>query len=78
MNFQVARIIGPGIGGIMIGLVGTKYTILISTIFFLPALITLSLIKLAPKNSEKKSKDSMFLDELYYVVKVAYQHFIIL
>tara|TARA_B100001093_G_scaffold192084_1_gene184585 strand:+ start:505 stop:1677 length:1173 start_codon:yes stop_codon:yes gene_type:complete len=78
MNFQVARIIGPGIGGIMIGLVGTKYTILISTIFFLPALITLSLIKLAPKNSEKKSKDSNFLYELYDGAKVAYKNFIIL
>jgi len=62
----------------MIGLVGTKYTILISTIFFLPALITLSLIKLAPKNSEKKSKDSNFLYELYDGAKVAYKNFIIL
>jgi MFS family permease len=78
MNFQVARIIGPSIGGILIGLVGTQYTILISSFFFIPALVTLSLIKLAPKQSEPKTKETNFIGELIDGAKFAYKNVIIL
>ncbi len=78
MNFQVARIIGPSIGGILIGIVGTKYTILISSFFFIPALVTLSLIQLAPKQREPKTKETNFIGELIDGAKFAYKNVIIL
>ena len=64
MNFQIARIIGPSVGGILIGLIGTKYTILFSSFFFLPALITLPMIVLTPKQGESIKKESNFISEL--------------
>ena len=64
MNFQIARIIGPSVGGILIGLIGTKYTILFSSFFFLPALIALPMIVLTPKQGESIKKESNFISEL--------------
>ena len=77
MNFQIARIIGPSVGGILIGLIGTKYTILFSSFFFLPALITLPMIVLTPKQGEATKKESNFISELIDGAKFAYRNAII-
>tara|TARA_B100001121_G_scaffold229916_1_gene203185 strand:- start:37 stop:1209 length:1173 start_codon:yes stop_codon:yes gene_type:complete len=77
MNFQIARIIGPSIGGILIGLLGTKYTILFSSFFFLPALITLPMIVLTPKQGESTKKDSNFISELIDGAKFAHRNAVI-
>lgn len=77
MNFQIARIIGPSIGGILIGIIGTKYTILFASFFFLPALITLPLIVLMPKQGESIKKESNFISELVDGAKFAHRNAII-
>ncbi|MBU92025.1 MAG: hypothetical protein CML88_00655 [Rhodobiaceae bacterium] len=77
MNFQIARIIGPSVGGILIGLIGTKYTILFSSFFFLPALITLPMIVLTPKQGESTKKESNFISELIDGARFAHRNAII-
>ncbi len=76
MNFQVARLIGPAVGGIMIAVYGTPTTILINSLLFIPALITLSVLKLRPKES-KKPERKPFLKELLDGAKFAMKHPII-
>tara|TARA_Y100000590_G_scaffold456766_2_gene608014 strand:- start:5942 stop:7111 length:1170 start_codon:yes stop_codon:yes gene_type:complete len=78
MNFQVARIIGPSIGGIMIGALGTQYTIIISSLFFIPALLTLPLIKLTPKKGVERSVETNFIEELFDGTKFAIKNIVIL
>ena len=77
MNFQIARIIGPSVGGILIGLIGTKYTILFSSFFFLPALITLPMIVLTPKQGESIKKESNFISELLDGARFAHRNAVI-
>ena len=77
MNFQIARIIGPSVGGILIGLIGTKYTILFSSFFFLPALITLPMIVLSPKQGESIKKESNFISELADGARFAHRNAVI-
>ena len=77
MNFQIARIIGPSVGGILIGLIGTKYTILFSSFFFLPALITLPMIVLTPKQGESKKNESNFISELIDGARFAHRNAVI-
>ena len=77
MNFQIARIIGPSVGGILIGLIGTKYTILFSSFFFLPALITLPMIVLTPKQGESIKKESNFILELVDGARFAHRNAVI-
>ncbi len=77
MNFQIARIIGPSVGGILIGLIGTKYTILFSSFFFLPALITLPMIVLTPKQGESIKKESNFISELVDGARFAHRNAVI-
>lgn len=77
MNFQIARIIGPSVGGILIGLIGTKYTILFSSFFFLPALITLPMIVLTPKQGESIKKESNFISELVDGARFAHRNVVI-
>ena len=77
MNFQIARIIGPSVGGILIGLIGTKYTILFSSFFFLPALITLPMIVLTPKQGESIKKESNFVSELVDGARFAHRNAVI-
>ena len=77
MNFQIARIIGPSVGGILIGLIGTKYTILFSSFFFLPALVTLPMIVLTPKQGESKKKESNFISELKDGARFAHRNAVI-
>ena len=77
MNFQIARIIGPSVGGILIGLIGTKFTILFSSFFFLPALITLPMIVLTPKQGESTKKESNFISELIDGARFAHRNAII-
>jgi len=77
MNFQIARIIGPSVGGILIGLIGTKYTILFSSFFFLPALITLPMIVLTPKQGESIKKESNFISELIDGARFAHRNAVI-
>ena len=77
MNFQIARIIGPSVGGILIGLIGTKYTILFSSFFFLPALITLPMIVLTPKQGESIKKESNFISELADGARFAHRNAVI-
>ena len=77
MNFQIARIIGPSVGGILIGLIGTKYTILFSSFFFLPALITLPIIVLTPKQGESKKNESNFISELIDGARFAHRNAVI-
>ena len=77
MNFQIARIIGPSVGGILISLIGTKYTILFSSFFFLPALITLPMIVLTPKQGESKKNESNFISELIDGARFAHRNAVI-
>ena len=77
MNFQIARIIGPSVGGILIGLIGTKYTILFSSFFFLPALVTLPMIVLTPKQGESIKKESNFISELKDGARFAHRNAVI-
>ena len=77
MNFQIARIIGPSVGGILIGLIGTKYTILFSSFFFPPALITLPMIVLTPKQGESIKKESNFISELVDGARFAHRNAVI-
>ena len=77
MNFHIARIIGPSVGGILIGLIGTKYTILFSSFFFLPALITLPMIVLTPKQGESIKKESNFISELVDGARFAHRNAVI-
>ena len=77
MNFQIARIIGPSVGGILIGLIGTKYTILFSSFFFLPALIALPMIVLTPKQGESIKIESNFISELVDGARFAHRNAVI-
>jgi predicted MFS family arabinose efflux permease len=76
MNFQVARLIGPAVGGLMIAAYGTDVTILINSLLFIPALITVSLLKLRPKESTTLDRKP-FLRELLDGAKFVVKHPII-
>ncbi len=62
-NFNVARLIGPAIGGTLIETIGTDTTMLVNVIVFLPYLAAVLLIRLVEKG-RPKSERKHFLVEM--------------
>ncbi|MDP1676120.1 MAG: MFS transporter [Bacteroidota bacterium] len=57
--FNAARIIGPAIGGVLIGAVGVGWCFVINALSFLSVIIVLLKLKIAPKVFDQKEKISV-------------------
>lgn len=52
INFNMARMIGPAIGGFTIAWLGVAQSLLLQTLFYLPFLVALSFLKVRPRRHE--------------------------
>ncbi|MDK8287036.1 MFS transporter [Actinotignum schaalii] len=72
MSFNIARLIGPALGGLLIGLIGTGWVFIINGIMFGATLIALALMRPeefhpAPRPEKKVSAIQGTIDGLRYV-----------
>ncbi|PIB25939.1 hypothetical protein BFP76_13200 [Amylibacter kogurei] len=58
INFNVARLIGPAIGGILIELVGIPITLMVTLVLYLPSLAIIH--RLQPRNAPQSAPESFF------------------
>ncbi|GHA45895.1 MFS transporter [Amylibacter ulvae] len=58
INFNVARLIGPAIGGVLIDLVGIPLTLSVTLILYLPSLAIIH--RLQPRNAPETAPESFF------------------
>ena len=72
-NFNVARLIGPAIGGIMIEHVGTGPTMLVNFIVLVPFMVALFFLKVSERDGSNIRHKSFFAD-FWSGAKVAARH----
>ncbi len=60
INFNIARMVGPAIGGVLIAQVGVAHTLLIQTLLFGPYLLVLSRLKLRPRRDSGGAQEPFF------------------
>lgn len=60
INFNLARTLGPAIGGVLIGSIGVSYALLIQAILFLPFLFALSLLEVRPSRIAHSEPEPFF------------------
>jgi MFS family permease len=72
-NFNVARLVGPAIGGIMIERVGTGPTMLVNFIVLVPFLVALFFLKVNERDGSNRVHKSYFAD-FWSGAKVAARH----
>lgn len=60
INFNVARTLGPAIGGVMIGTIGVATTLLVQAILFLPFLVALLRLEVRPRRDTATDPGSFF------------------
>lgn len=59
--FNLARFIGPAIGGLIIGYFGVKYCFLVTFIFLLPSLFLIKAMKIKDVKTKKEKKENIFI-----------------
>lgn len=60
INFNIARMVGPAIGGVLIAQVGVAHTLLIQTLLFAPYLFVLSRLELRPRRDNGSAQEPFF------------------
>ncbi|TCL01333.1 putative MFS family arabinose efflux permease [Shimia isoporae] len=60
INFNVARMIGPAIGGFLISQVGVAHTLLIQWLLFLPYIVVLFRLSLRPRRETGSAQEPFF------------------
>lgn len=60
INFNIARMIGPAIGGALIAWVGVAHTLLIQTLLFVPFLASLMMVTLRPRRDSGSAQEPFF------------------
>jgi MFS family permease len=75
-NFNVARLVGPAIGGIMIEMLGTGTTMFINVLVFLPNLVAIFFLTVRERDSSKGEVKN-FMAELWAGARHAALHPII-
>jgi predicted MFS family arabinose efflux permease len=63
MQFNLARVIGPALGGVVFGLWGAAFCFLVNGISFIAVIIALSIIRIPPVHENRNRKTGM-LDEM--------------
>ena len=60
INFNVARLIGPALGGLLIGLYGVETTLFVQAALYVPFLIALSRVTLRPRRDSGSAGEPFF------------------
>lgn len=60
INFNIARMIGPALGGVLIATVGVAHTLLVQWLLFLPYLFVLSRLLLRPRRDSGSAQEPFF------------------
>ncbi|WP_299355848.1 MFS transporter [uncultured Shimia sp.] len=60
INFNVARMMGPALGGVLIGTLGVTTTLLIQAVLYIPFLLALSRVTLRPKRDSGTIEEPFF------------------
>jgi predicted MFS family arabinose efflux permease len=76
-NFNVQRLIGPAIGGLMIDRFGTGTTIFVNFIILLPFLVVLFFLDVREKEESERAQQRNFLAEFWGGAKHAAVHAVI-
>ncbi|MBL4807830.1 MAG: MFS transporter [Rhodobacteraceae bacterium] len=61
LNFNLARVLGPAIGGFLIARYGVETALLVTALAYLPAVVTIA--TLTPREIEKRGQSSSFLSD---------------
>ncbi len=61
LNFNLARVIGPGIGGLIIATSGVKVALLVTAIAYVPAIITIATLKYR-RRARNNAKSTILMD----------------
>jgi len=62
VNFNIARMTGPALAGLLISLSGIGVALAIQTVFFLPNFLVLSLLKLRCREGKTKAQPSLLAE----------------
>ncbi len=57
INFNIARMVGPAVGGLLIAQIGVAHTLLVQWLLFVPYLAILSRLSLRPRRDSKGEKE---------------------
>jgi len=60
INFNIARMIGPAVGGVLIAQIGVAHTLLVQWLLFLPYLLVLSRLTLRPRRDTGSAQEPFF------------------
>lgn len=60
INFNIARMVGPALGGLMIAQIGVANTLLVQTLLFLPYLLALTQLSLRPRRNTGSAQEPFF------------------
>ncbi|MGR3714402.1 MAG: MFS transporter [Shimia sp.] len=60
INFNIARMIGPVVGGVLIAQIGVSHTLLVQWILFLPYILVLSRLTLRPRRDSGSAQEPFF------------------
>lgn len=60
INFNVARMIGPAVGGVLIAQIGVAHTLLVQWLLFLPYIFVLSRLTLRPRRDTGSAQEPFF------------------
>ncbi|MBO9395552.1 MFS transporter [Shimia sp. R9_2] len=60
INFNIARMVGPAVGGVMIAQIGVAHTLLLQWLLFVPYLVVLSRLSLRPRRESGGAQEPFF------------------
>ncbi len=60
INFNIARMIGPAVGGVLIAQIGVAHTLLVQWLLFLPYIFVLSRLSLRPRRDTGSAQEPFF------------------
>nr|WP_280637713.1 MFS transporter [Shimia sp. R9_3] len=60
INFNIARMVGPAVGGVMIAQIGAAHTLLLQWLLFVPYLFILSRLSLRPRRESGGAQEPFF------------------
>lgn len=60
INFNVARMVGPAVGGVLIATIGVAHTLMVQWLLFLPYLFVLTRVKVRPRRDTGSATEPFF------------------
>ncbi|MBO9476424.1 MFS transporter [Shimia sp. R11_0] len=60
INFNIARMVGPAVGGVLIATIGVGHTLLVQWLLFVPYLVALSRLSLRPRRETGSAREPFF------------------